>query len=267
VIQTSFAKGITPLYESLKGITKNLINFESKLKIDYFIDCPASTALRITNSYGDVYIGDEVPELSLKLSNGSLDAGIVRNAGPLELTFCKANVRSIEKGKIILSFSELRTKVTDDIKLTSVSSKFRMEKGNKIDIDSKRDDLSLGEVSVITGVSYFSDINSENLSKEISMSMKYGNFSCECINDGFSLIDIRSNYTDVDLAMSEKASYDLELRHTNAFVSLPGINPEPKKTEINADDKIYMTTARVGGSPDKSKIRIDATHGEIRIVQ
>ena len=57
--ETSFSKGITPLFETLKGLTKNLINFDSRLKIDYFIECPAYTALRITNSYGDVYIGDE----------------------------------------------------------------------------------------------------------------------------------------------------------------------------------------------------------------
>ncbi|MCK7460994.1 MAG: hypothetical protein MZU84_02460 [Sphingobacterium sp.] len=35
-------KGITPLFESLKGLTKNLINFDSRLKIDYFIECPPS---------------------------------------------------------------------------------------------------------------------------------------------------------------------------------------------------------------------------------
>lgn len=267
VVQTSFLKGITPVFESIKGLTKNLINFESKLKIDYFIQCPASTALRITNSYGDVYIGDEIPDLTLKLSNGTLDAGAVRNAGPVELTFCKANVKSIDKGKIILSFSELRTKETGNIRLTSVSSKVWIDRGGKIDIDSKRDDVSLGDVSEITGVTYFSDIRIAGLAEETSMSMKYGNFSCEKVSERFSLIDIKSSYTDVDLVMPEKASYDLEIRHTNAFVSLPGIKPEPKDTEINAEDKIYMTTARVGGSPEESRIRIDATRGEIRIMQ
>ena len=110
--QTTFIKGVTPFLESLKGLTRNVINYGSRLKIDYFIECPPSTVLRLTNSYGDVYIGDETPELTLKLSNGSLDAGVIRNAGQIDLTFCKANVRSIRKGKINLSFSELRTKET-----------------------------------------------------------------------------------------------------------------------------------------------------------
>jgi hypothetical protein len=267
VAQTSFNKGITPLFESLKGLTKNLINFESKLKIDYYIDCPSYTALRITNSYGDVSIGDVIPDLTLKLSNGSLDAGTVTNARLLDLTFCKANVRSIKEGKIVLSFSELRTKETENIRLTSVSSKMWADRCDKIDVDSKRDDLSLGDISVITGTAYFSDIRLDILFEEMSLLMKYGNLSCEDVDDRFSLIDIKSSYTDVDLVMSEKSSYDLEIRHANAFVSLPGVRPEPKETEISADDKIYMTTVRVGWSPDRSRIRIDATHGEIRVVQ
>ena len=265
--QTTFNKGVTPILESLKGLTKNIINYGSRLKIDYFIECPPSTVLRLTNSYGDVYIGDETPELTLKLSNGSLDAGEIENAGQIDLTFCKANVRSIKKGKIILSFSELRMKETEDIKLTSVSSKVWIDSSGTVDINSKSDDINLGSVSGITGISHFSDITVENMTKELSLVMKYGNLSCEKVDEKFSLIDISSSYTDVDLLLPEKASYDLEIRHTNAFVSLSGITPEPERTTVNEEDKIYITSGRYGSSPGSSKIRIEATRGAIRIVQ
>lgn len=265
--ETSFSKGITPLFETLKGLTKNLINFDSRLKIDYFIECPAYTALRITNSYGDVYIGDETSELELKLSNGNLDAGTVRDAQLMELTFCKANVKSISAGKLILSFSELRTKEADKIKMESISSKVWIDQCNSLDLDSKRDDISFESVNAITGTSYFSDIIAGNVSDEINLATKYGNLSFENIVPGFSLIDLRSSYTDIDLAMPERASYNLEIKHTNAFVSLPGIKPEPERTEINADDKEYLTRASVGNTPDRSEIRIDATRGEVRILQ
>jgi hypothetical protein len=265
--QTIFTKGVTPLLETLKGLTKNIINYGSRLKIDYFIECPPSTILRLTNSYGDVYIGDETRELTLKLSNGSLDAGVIKNAELIELTFCKANVRSIMEGKIILSFSELRTKGTENIRLTSVSSKVWIDSCGTVDIDSKSDDINLGSVSVITGITHFSDFNLENVTKELSLVMKYGNLSCEKVDEKFSLMDIRSSYTDVDLLLPEKASYDLEIRHTNAFVSLSGITPEPERTTVNDEDQIYITSGRYGSSPSSSKIRIDASRGEIRIVQ
>ncbi len=265
--QTTFNKGVTPFLESFKGLTRNIINYDSRLKIDYFIECPPSTVLRLTNSYGDVYIGDETPELTLKLSNGSLDAGVIKNAGQIDLTFCKANVRSIRKGKIILSFSELRAKETEDIKLTSVSSKVWIDHCGTVDIDSKSDGINLGSVSVITGITHFSDINIENITKELSVVMKYGNLSCENADEKFSLIDINSSYTDVDLSLPDKASYDLEIRHTNAFVSLSGITPEPERTTVNEEDRIYITSGKYGRTPGSSRIRMDANRGEIRIVQ
>ncbi len=264
---TSFRKGITPLFESLKGLTKNLINFDSRLKIDYRIDCPPRTVLRINNSYGDVYIGDETPVLALSLSNGNLDAAAVGNVQMMELTFAKANVRSIGEGKVTLSFSELRTREAGKIKLATVSSKVWIDTYRTVDLDSKRDDLHLGTGEVITGTAYFSDIITDRLTGEVNMSVKYGNLSFENVDRSFRLIDIRSSYADIDMAMDERSGYDLEIRHTNAFVSLPGITPVPEKTEISAQEKLYLTKATVGSGSDRSQVRIDATRGEIRLLQ
>lgn len=264
---TSFRKGITPLFESLKGLTKNLVNFDSRLKIDYRIECPPSTVLRITNSYGDVYIGDETPVLALKLSNGNLDAAAVGNAQMMELTFCKANVRTISEGKLTLSFSELRTREAGTIKLSGTSSKAWIDACKSADLDSKRDDFHFGTLGVMTGTSYFSDIIADRMTGEINISAKYGNLSFENVDRGFRLIDIRSSYTDIDMALEENSAYDLEIRHVNAFVSLPGFKPEPEKTEINAEDKVFLTKASAGSGTGRPQIRIDATRGEIRLLQ
>ena len=265
--ESSFTKGITPLFESLKGLTKNLINFDSRLKIDYFIECPSHTVLRLTNSYGDVYIGDETPELTLKLSNGNLDAAVVEKAQLVELIFCKANVRSIKEGKLSLSFSELRTREAENVKLAGVSSKVWIDRCGHLDLDSKRDDLNIGSAAVLTGTSHFSDIIAEVVTGEINMSVRYGNLSFEKITPEFTLIDLRTSYADTDIALADGSSYDLEIRHTNAFVSLPGFEPQPETTEISAEDRIFLTTASAGTDPDRARIRIDATRGEIRIIQ
>ncbi len=120
---------------------------------------------------------------------------------------------------------------------------------------------------MITGISYFSDIIAGRLTGEINMSVKYGNLSFENIERGFRLIDIRSLYADLDLALEERSGYDLEIRHTNAFVSLPGFTPVPERTEISAQDKIFLTKASAGSQQGRSEIRIDATRGEVRVLQ
>ncbi|HUW91564.1 MAG TPA: hypothetical protein VMV74_00250 [Bacteroidales bacterium] len=265
--QTIFGKSVNALFETFKGLTKSIINYESRLQINYFIECPPSTKLRLTNSYGDVYIGEDTDELTLTLSNGSLDADVIKNALSMDLTFCKADIGSIEKGRISVSFGELRLKETEDLSLTARSSKIWIEKSTGIDIDSKRDVVNIGTAETITGTTYFSDLTADMLTRELSLVTKYGNLAFKNITGGFSLIDINSSYADVDLSLASGASYNLEVRHANAFVSLPGVSPQPEQTEISAENKIYLTTGKVGSSPDRARIRIEALKGEIRLLQ
>ncbi len=265
--QTILGKNVLTLFESIKGMARSIINFESRLQINYFIECPPETILRLSNSYGDVYIGEETPELSLTLSNGNFDADVINNAITIELTFCNANIRKILKGRLSVSYGELSLKETGDLDLNSRSTKIRIEKAASLDVDSKRDVMILGSVETITGTTYFSEMNVDYLSKDISLVTKYGNISFEEISSGFSLIDVNSSYADFDFSIAQQASYNMEIHHTNAFVSLPGVTPEPQKTEISAENKVYLLTGKVGSSPERARIRIDATKGEIRLFQ
>ena len=265
--QTIFGKSVTALFESFKGLTKSIINYESRLQINYFIECPPSTVLRLTNSYGDVYIGEETGELTLTLSNGSLDADVVKNALSMDLTFCKADVGTIGKGRISVSFGEFRAKETGDISLTGRSSKIRLEKAGELDLDSKRDVINIGTAGTVTGTTYFSDMNVDLLTGELTIVTKYGNLAFNDITENFSLIDINSSYTDVDLVLARGASYSFEIRHTNAFVTLPGVSPEPERKEISAENKVYLTTGMTGTSSGRARIRIEAVKGEIRLLQ
>lgn len=265
--QTIFGKSVNTVLETFKGLTKNIINYDSRIQIDYFIECPPSTIMRLSNSYGDVYIGEVTEELTLTLSNGSFDADAIKKAVSVDMTFCKSDIGSVDKGRISVSFGELRIKKAGNVSVTARSSKVRLENAASIDLDSKRDVFNIGTVATVTGTTYFSDISTEKLTGELSLVTKYGNISFEDVGAEFSLIDINSSYADVDLSMDEKASYSLEIRHTNAFVSLPGVSPEPEKTEISAENKVFLTTGKTGPSPEKARIRIEAVKGEIRLLQ
>lgn len=265
--QTIFGNSVNTVLETFKGLTKNIINYDSRIQVDYFIECPPSTIMRLSNSYGDVYIGEVTEELTLTLSNGSLDADAIKNALSMEMTFCKADIGSVDKGRISISFGELKAKKVGNVSVTARSSKVRIENAAVIDLDSKRDVFNIGTAGTLTGTTYFSDITAEKLTGELSLVTKYGNLSFADISGDFSLIDINSSYADVDLTMDARASYGLEIRHTNAFVSLPGVSPEPEKTEISAENKVFLTTGKVGSSPEKARVRIEAVKGEIRLLQ
>ncbi|MCK7539299.1 MAG: hypothetical protein MZV63_54515 [Marinilabiliales bacterium] len=51
-------RSVNTFLESFKGLTRSFINYDTRLQINYFIECPPQARLRIENSYGDVYIPD-----------------------------------------------------------------------------------------------------------------------------------------------------------------------------------------------------------------
>jgi len=267
IARTEVGRNVNTFLESFRGLTRSFINYDTKLQINYFIECPPHARLRIENSYGDVYIPDRTPELTLTLANGSLHAGVIDNVKQMNLTFCKAEVKNVREGRISLNYGEMRCDSAGNMSLVAIASKAWIERVGTLNLDSKRDNITIEEAGVIRGSSYFSDIKVSELRKEAGLAMKYGNFSVNSLSAGFSLVDLNTSYTDVDFYLEEKSSYDLEIRHTNAFVSLPGITPEPGRTTVNAESKIYLTSGKYGNSPDNSRIRIEATRGEIRIVQ
>ncbi|MCK7460996.1 MAG: hypothetical protein MZU84_02470 [Sphingobacterium sp.] len=100
------------------------------------------------------------------------------------------------------------------------------------------------------------------MTNEINMSVKYGNLSFGTIDKGFSLIDLRTTYADIDMVMDERAGYNLEIKHTNAFVSLPGISPEPETDrDKRTRTKYSLQRPLLAADLAVRDIRIDATQG------
>jgi hypothetical protein len=265
--ETALGKTLDDFFESFKGLTKDLINYNTSLSIDYYIECPLGTVMKLTNSYGDVYIENRVKELTLNISNGSLDAGVIDYSPLMTLFFCNAEIKSLVNGKISASYSELKAEEITDVSLVTRSTKVKIGNAGKIEIDSRRDDYIISLLKTISGTTNFSDIDISKITGETSLYTKYGNLSIDKIPEEFKIVDINSAYTDIDLNFERNTSFTMEVRHTNASVITSGIKPQPLQTEISAENKVYLTTCKTGKSPDKGKVMIDATHGEVKLTQ
>ncbi|HZY25692.1 MAG TPA: hypothetical protein VFE71_07695, partial [Bacteroidales bacterium] len=92
---------------------------------------------------------------------------------------------------------------------------------------------------------------------------KYGSITAELIEKAFESIDINSSYSDISLNFDPGASYNLDVKHLNAFLVLPDKNIKTEEKTLNGDKKEYITTATVGKNPGKSKVKIDANRGNI----
>ncbi len=265
VAQTDFTKTINMLFESFKGMTSKLIPYESRVQINYYINIPEYLSVNLENKYGDVYMENNTAKMNISLSNGSFRANSIARVTGLRLTFCDATINYLGEGSINSSFSEISIGESGNLNIESTSSRFDLRNTGNITTESRRDKFFIGSVSSIKGNSYFTDFSIERLDATIDLTARYGSFISDEISRNFELIAINSGFCDVNLSFDELSSYNLDLKYTNAFVTLPGHSDSFDRKAVNEEKKEYMVYGIVGKNPASRKVRIDANRGSILI--
>lgn len=265
VAQTNFNQTINMLFESFKGITGKLIPYESRVQINYYINMPEYMPINLENKYGDVYMENNTARMNITLSNGSFRANSIAKVSDLQLTFCDATINYLGEGNITASFSEISIGESGDLNIESTSSRFELKSTGNITTESRRDKFYIGSASGIRGNSYFSDFRIDRLGANIDITPRYGSFNSDEISRNFELVTVNSGFCDVSLSFEQSASYNLDLKYTNSFVTLPGNSDTFERKAVNEEKKEYMVFGTVGRDPAGRKVRIDANRGSILI--
>jgi hypothetical protein len=261
--QTDFTKNINTLFESFKGMTSKLISYDSHVEINYYINIPDYLNLRIDNKYGDVYMEDNTGNFSVSVSNGSFKANSIGKASSITLSFCDATINSIGSGKINASFSDLTIGETGDLTINSISSRYEIKKAATILSESKRDKFFIDNIESIKGNSYFTDYKISNLRKELDLTSRYGSINADNVEKRFESIEINAGYSDISLRFEQGSSYSFDIRHINSYLVLPDKDIKTEKKSLSEEKKEYMTYGSVGKNPGTTKVKIDATRGNI----
>jgi hypothetical protein len=261
--QTEFTQNINMLFESFKGMTSKLISYDSRVEINYYINIPDYINLKIENKYGDVYMEDNTGKVSISVSNGSFKANSLGKESSITLVFCDATINSIISGKIDASFSELTIGEAEDLSVNSISSRYEIKKAGFISSESRRDKFYIENVEILKGNSYFTDYKISNLKKEIDLTTMYGSINADFIEKRFEEISINSGYSDISLRFETGSSYNFDIRHINSFLVLPDKDIKTEQKTLNEDKKELMTFGTAGKNPGTTKVKIDATRGNI----
>lgn len=261
--ETEFAQSITVLLESIKGLTDKLIDYGSKVQINYYINLPDNIDINIENQFGDISMENNSGTLSVNLSNGNFKANSVNKISGFRISLGEAEIGSVKSCKINSFSSSMVISQAGELDINSTSSKFDLKKAGKISVDSRRDKFFTGELSEIDGTSYFTDYKINSLGKNINLTTKYGSLSLDNIKKDFDEIDLSSSYSDVTLAFDPTAEYSFEIRHTNAFLVISDKDIQSEKQVLNEERKEYITSGKHGNNPGLCKVRIDATRGNI----
>ncbi len=190
--------------------------------INYTVYIPQTTTLKVENKFGDVYIDDFKGNLSLVLSNGNLKANYLQGNTSISLTSGDGNITQIDKGTIDVAYSDFEVRNGGILNFDSRSSRIEVRKADRIKVYSRRDKYYIDEIKEISGDGDFTTIDIRKVDTEFNMRLKYGEARIEGISSGFSLINISSLYTDIDLLFKKGAKYYLDItHHDDVFLKYP----------------------------------------------
>lgn len=261
--KTKIKDGIIDLTESFKGITEKVVNYESRVKISYYINAPVYTEIRIENQFGDISIEKNNNIVFVSLSNGNFEAGELNTLSDLKLAFGEGVINFVRSGKFNISFSRISVSESGELVINSTSSRYELEKTGIVTTESRRDKFFIGQIDELKGASYFTDFRIETLNSSSDVTIKYGKLDIGLIKNDFKGADIKSSYSDIYLDFGQSAAFDLEIRHVNSFVVIPDKNAKIVKEVINKDKNEYLITGRFGNNSGTGKLMIDAVKGNI----
>lgn len=233
----------------------------NQVTIDYMVFVPKTIALKVENKFGDIYMDDFKGDLEIVLTNGDLKANKLSGNPLLRVSSGNGTINSISNGELIVSYSDLRIKDSDKLKIESRSSRITIDRASDLVVYSRRDKFNIEEVNELSINGNFTSVNIENLRRELRSSLKYGYLMVDQVSDKFSFISIDSEYTDVDLIFNRNNSYLIDIaHHDEVYINLPASLAKVETKDLDEAEKLRLTYGKIGSTATETshKVKINA---------
>ena len=221
--------------------------------------------MTIDNMYGDVYLEDVMGNLSLTLSNGSLQTGHIEKASLLNLSFVNGSVTGISEGKMSVSYSDLTIGESGNLNITTRSSKLELTSCEELSLNSRRDKIFIGSTGRINADSYFSEIFIETASGEVILKSVYGSIRIPSLRNSLSLMSVNAQFTELYFGLEQRFRAGVDIKTTSTDTSFPRENTSLTEQTLNSDKKEVVIYGNIGGGSPATKIKIDAVRGSLTI--
>lgn len=267
-IETVFDRNSSVFKEVINNLgdySKTLIS-KNKISIDYELTIPYKTSLKLDNKYGDVYMESLSQESNISVAHGDFKADELSGTSKLNLSFCKARIKKLDKAFLELKGAELDLREGGDIVLTSSSSTFEVKTVQSLKVDSRNDKIHLEKATAIRGYSSFSNILIDSMLDRIDMELNYGDLLVHSVNSNFNLVTLKSKTADVNISfdMGSYFSANLTGREDRMFLTSNFMGMD--KSRSTESEKIISLTGAVGMiKPKQSQVTIEGESGEITV--
>jgi len=239
-----------------------------KFSVDYTVNMPKNTNLKLYQKYGDVFIDEITGRAEIEVRYGILNANKilwedVKPFSKITLGYSKAYIEECKWLKAEIKYSELEIEKSTALAIISSYSVLSVDESSSIVFESQYGAFNLGHLSNLVGEGKYTKYQVNQVDKKLDITTKYGSFRVDYIPSDFETIKIYSEYTGFLLDIDPEASYFLEAEAKYGKIR----HPESRKLSRISQSSELKLDGLIGNNENtKSKVIIKTKYGGVRLM-
>jgi len=183
-------------------------NKNNNIDIEILIYYPEHIQLDLDNEFGNSIFENISGAVDVDVSYGNFIADHLTSSElDLEAEFGKIEVNRFQAGSIDVAYSSFTAEIVGALKLDSEFSSNDMEQVEHLEMNSAYDKIYIGEVGTAVIEKEFTSLRIGKLNKHLQLETSYGSFKLSEISPDFEMINIRSEFTGINLRMAKNPSF------------------------------------------------------------
>ncbi|THH36503.1 DUF4097 family beta strand repeat-containing protein [Neolewinella litorea] len=249
-------------------------------KIFYTVNMPPSVGLEVDARYCDVELPNLTGTTNLDVGYGDLVAGRLSGQGLVDVSYGSARIERLGANSTVkLRYSEGTIRNAGDLRYDGRYSEARfgtvgvlrldvgydeieVESAESVYLNGNYNELSVGQARAIYLNGNYTDYNLGTVTGILELEGNYGDLKVERLAAGFERVDIRVNYSDVQINVDDSAGYTLDLSARYGDIDVPTDALSPRDVRSEGSSKSVKGKKSGTGS---GLIKIATTYGDIEI--
>jgi hypothetical protein len=262
--ETALGAKHSSLIQNVKEVTNFLSATDARSRIDYKVFVGRSANIKITNKYGDVVMPSLNGNVTIDLSNGNMQARELDGQTNLNLAFGTAQIKRIRQGQVALNFVNFTCDQSTKLTIDAKSSQLSIDHCDQVQLTSRRDQISIGNATSISGETYFSKLKLLSVTDAVDLKLTYGELSTLRMSANFKKCTLQSQMCDVSLLLQSPLAYNALIKAVRSQTSFPaGLKSSlPNAQKLMETQPVRFVFEKT--LPD-TKININISDAELKI--
>lgn len=241
--------------------------------VNYTINLPVYVNLDIENSFGNISMEDCEGRVKLRLSHGTLTAGILErgNEKPLNnIDINHSNVKIANANWLIANLKHcpsVEISQGQALLVTSEYSTITLPFINSLVMDSKSDLVSIGRVTNLVAETWITKAVIGEVTDILRINSNLSTFRLNTLSEGFSEVELTGQNGSFVIGIYPETSFRMSAIATMGSIDVSSLTTKDLKRDSLTKTR-YILSGQVGKiSNTMAKFQAEITNGKLEIIE